>query len=740
MSSAAAGRRLEIPRRHVADIELPREVEGLYELAYNLWWTWHPGARDLFSKIDGQAWAHYRNPVELLINVDRLHWETLLESESFLDAYHDVERAFDRYMRSERSPHSSPPTEVDVGTIAYFTMEFGLHQCLAIYSGGLGVLSGDHVKSASDLGLPLVGVGLLYRSGYFRQTVDADGRQQHIYPEQDFTRLPIRPAATATGGDVRVEVPIAEAGSERAVAVKVWVVQVGRVPVLLLDSDLPANDPADRPITNTLYVQGRATRLAQEVVLGIGGVRALAALEIEPDVWHVNEGHSALLQLERLRRLGVSGSPESLSLDEGIERLRRDTVFTTHTPVPAGNEQFDAELAHEHLAPWGDRLGCGWEPIRRLARSAPHGTRDSFNLTALALRTCRFANGVSAIHAETSRRMWSHLFEHGGDGSGADEVSAGGPAEARIDHITNGVHLPTWIGREMRSLLARRLGEDWQARVRPWGETDAGRELSELDDLELWEAHLAQKRRLGRFLRSRLRDQFARHGRSPAELREVETFFSTEALTIGFARRFATYKRASLVFHDAHALRHLVESESRPLQIVFAGKAHPADRPGQELIRHIFQLGLSGPFRARVFFLENYDMRIARMLVQGVDLWLNTPRRPQEASGTSGQKAAINGVLNCSILDGWWPEAYDGSNGWAIETTDEEDPQRQDTRDAQELYRLLEDEVLPTYFERDGEGLPRRWIEMMRRSIVTVTPRFSTDRMVREYVEKAYGG
>jgi glycogen phosphorylase len=706
-----------IPVQHITDLELPHELRGLYDLAYNLWWTWNPRARELFSAIDARAWSLYHTPLQVLINVERRQWEHLLENETFMEAYASVTQELTAYMAAPEGTwfdHRFPGYAG--GPVAYFSMEFGVHQSLALYSGGLGILSGDHLKSASDLGVPLVAVGLLYRSGYFRQTIDADGHQQHTYPQYDFTRLPMRPVAGHTGRDLLVGVPL----PGREVRAKVWVAQVGRISLLLLDTDIPANDPADRPITGTLYVQGRAMRLAQEVVLGIGGGRALAACGIEPAVWHLNEGHSALLQLERL---SAEVEANSASLTEAIERIRQTTVFTTHTPVPAGNEQFDRELARHYLNVWPSRLRVTWNDLCDLAKTDPNDG-GNFNLTALALRTSRFANGVSRIHAGVSRRMWQGLF------------AVEDPEQVPIAQITNGVHLPTWLGRDMRDLLRRRLGLSWQAQLHY---PDIEEKIEALLDEELWQAHMAQKLRLGRFVRSRLRDQLARHGRSPEELRRVEEMFRPDALTIGFARRFATYKRARLIFSDPHELRRLVSSATRPVQILFAGKAHPADRPGQELIQHIFQLSQTPPFQGRVFFLEDYNMRVARMLVQGVDVLLNTPLRPLEASGTSGQKAAINGALNCSVLDGWWPEAFDATNGWAIGNHHDadDDDGHQDLADAQALYAVLEEEVLPTFFDRQGE-LPVDWIRRMKRSIATVAPNFSADRMVRDYVTRSY--
>ncbi len=704
----------QIPTHHVTEIEMPREFEQLYSLAYNLWWVWTPEARELFSAIDSAKWGLYRNPVQLLINVDPKRWYPLLENEAFLSKYHKVMRAFDDYMQPENGTwfqNNHPEAASD--TIAYFSMEYGLHQSLALYSGGLGVLSGDHCKAASDLGLPLVAIGLLYRQGYFQQTIDADGLQQHTYPEYDFTRLPLRPIASATGREVTIPVPL----PGRDVKAKLWLAQVGRVPLILLDTDIPENDPADRPIANQLYVSGREMRLLQEIMLGIGGVKALRAVGIEPSVWHLNEGHSVFLQLERLREYQANG----LDLGQARQRIRSNAVFTTHTPVPAGNEQFDFGLIDKYFRSWCDTTGTPLDELLDLGR-AHHGD-DSFNLTALAIRTTRWANGVSKLNAEVAGRMWRHLFPEGS-------------AEPPIHAITNGVHARTWLGQETQTLLRSRLDPHWEAMLLS---DDGWDRITQIPDHELWASHQAQKDRLGRFTSSRLQEQYARHGASPDELRAVPALFDPRALTIGFARRFATYKRAKLVFSDEHRLRALLTDEERPVQMIFAGKAHPADRPGQELIQHIFELSRNAGFSGKVFFLENYDMRMGRMLVQGVDVWLNTPRRPLEASGTSGQKVAMNGGLNFSIADGWWPEGWNGDNGWVIGSSQAElDDDHQDAADAGSLYEILETLIVPTYYERDDTGLPRRWIRMMKASIASLTSSFSASRMVRDYAENAY--
>ncbi len=702
---------LKIPTLNVAEIDLPREFEGLYDLAYNLWWSWTPAARDLFATIDPIHWGLYRNPVQSLINVDPKRWHPLLQSEAFRRQYDEVMGEFNAYLERQDTWYQQQDWQLD-GSIGYFSMEYGLHQSLAIYSGGLGVLSGDHTKAASNLGLPFVGLGLLYRHGYFQQSLDAEGQQQHAYPEYDFARLPIRPVANRMGGELKITIPL----PERDVTAKLWLVQVGRVPLLLLDTDVDDNDPADRPITNQLYVSGREMRLVQEILLGMGGVRALQALDIEPGVWHLNEGHSVFLQMERWRQ----GKGDK-SIDQALATLRRTSVFTTHTPVPAGNEQFDAALVAKYFRQWCEDVGISVDDFLALGRAHEHET--SFNLTALAIRSSRWVNGVSQLNAEVSSRMWRHLF----------------PPEAGdqpIAAITNGVHARTFIGPELQSLLRRRLHPRWEDELL---KPESWQAVSEIPDAELWKTHRQQKERLGRFTRSRLREQYALDGASPDDLRAVEDIFDHDALTIGFARRFATYKRANLVFSDLHRLQRILCDTERPVQMIFAGKAHPADRPGQHLIQHIFELSRSHTFRGKVFFLENYDLRMGRMLVQGVDVWLNTPRRPMEASGTSGQKVGMNGGLNFSIADGWWPEGWNGDNGWVIgDDREYADEAVQDKDDAGSLYDLLESSIVPVFFDRDGDGLPRRWLAMMKNAMATLTSQFSASRMVRDYTERAY--
>lgn len=699
---------MHIKTLRVADIELPPSLDPLRELAYDLWWCWSPLAPRLFRWIDPDHWKRYHNPVQLLINVEPRQWARLWSDPDFV-------RTYDSVLKSWKEYHAAPQwfdayKEKLTGPVAYFSMEFGIHESLGVYSGGLGVLAGDHCKAASDLGVPLVGVGLLYQSGYFRQTVDADGFQQHFYPQYDFARLPVQPVEAPAGGVLTVPIDL----PGRTVQAAVWKAQVGRVPVLMLDTDVPFNDPADRLITSQLYVRGREMRLSQEIVLGFGGVRALRALGIRPAVWHMNEGHVAFLGLERAREKVGRGD----GLSEALQSVARNTVFTTHTPVPAGNEVFDRDLVKKYLEPWVRDVGCDPNTILDLGAEAPGG---DLNLTVLGIRLSKCVNGVSRLHGDVSSNMWRHLFPRN--------------PPRPVGSVTNGVHTQSWIGPEMGSLYTQTLGADWDRHLM---HQDFWDRVRQIPDEALWGAHRAQKERLIRFLRQRVRNQSARHGVAPDDLRLVEGLLDPQALTIGFARRFATYKRAVLVLSDLPRLAQILMSADRPVQIIFAGKAHPADRAGQDMIRRLFLL-TQGEFRGRVVFLEDYDIEMGRMLVHGCDVWLNTPRRPQEASGTSGMKSPVNGGINVSILDGWWCEGYSGDNGWPIGSAEAgADPEAQDREDAASLYKILEEEVVPMYFERDKSGLPRRWIERMKESIATVVPQFSAHRMVRDYVLEAY--
>ncbi len=708
---------VQVPTLPGASFRLPPQLEGLRRLAYNLWWSWHPRARIFFSRIDQGAWDRHRNPIGLLSGP--IAWSDLIDNSQFLAEYQSILAQFDRYMSNGRDHWFTRRHGKDLpGPIAYFCAEYGFHESLGIYSGGLGVLAGDHAKSASDMALPFVGVGLMYGKGYFRQTIDADGHQEHAYPDFDLARLPILRVQSPDGDPLTVKVEL----PDREVWCAAWCAQVGRVPVLLLDTDLPENDPADRPITDILYVRGREMRLHQELVLGVGGVRVLRALKLAPAAWHLNEGHSAFLLVERAREHVAAG----VSLDEALAAVKRDSVFTIHTPVSAGNERFDTELVRRLAGPLfeGDgRPGTGGVPLARVLElgRGVDGDPTQFDMTAFSLRLTNGANGVSQLHAQTANATWQ------------------GVIDKPILGIGNGIHTPTWVGPPVADLYGRFLDADLDHLDAPAPTGKFWERIGRIPDADLWEAHQRQKLELATFARSRLRAQFARHGEAPAVLHELDTALDPNVLTIGFARRFATYKRASLLFRDTDRLARLIWSAERPVQFVFAGKAHPADRPGQGVIQEIFTRSRGPQLRGRVYILEDYGMRIARYLVQGVDVWLNNPRRPLEASGTSGMKAAANGGVNMSVLDGWWDEGWNGENGWAIGGREPlADEGAQDYADAEDLYRLLEEEVVPRYYERDADGLPQAWLKLMRASISSTIWGFSTTRMLHEYVERLY--
>jgi starch phosphorylase len=695
-----------VPVLPIVPFEVPAGFERLVEMAYDLWWSWSPEGRDLWASLDPVEWERTHNPVHLLASIEPTRWEQIRNSEVVLDRYHAALDAYDWYHNREtwfdRAPNKPS------GPIAYLCTEYGVHDTLPIYSGGLGILAGDHAKSASDMGIPLVAVGLLYRRGYFRQEIDLDGEQQHFYPVLDPRQLPLLPVASPTGGQLRVGIEF----PGRTVHATVWRLQVGRVPVLLLDTDIPENHPADRPITHQLYVAGREMRFCQELVLGVGAVRALAALGIEPAVWHVNEGHAAMSVLERAARLVEAGE----TLENARERIRNQTVFTLHTPVPAGNEVFERGLAAKYLGPWAARMKADLEELLGLASD---GAGDRFDLGALAIRFARVTNGVSRRHGEVVTADWQHLI--------------GGPAQA----VTNGIHTPTWVGREAGALLVRKVGRSWPTRLLE--NPDLVEEARSLPDSQIWSMHRRRKELFLTYARERIRTQLARLGAAPDELRAVDQLLPADRLTLGFARRFATYKRATLMFSDTARLESILTDPQRPVQIVIAGKAHPADRHGQEFVRRIAELAASPSLRGYVVMLEDYDARMARYMTQGVDVWVNNPRPPLEASGTSGMKAAINGTLNLSVLDGWWVEGFNGKNGWVFGSAEPNgDWEQADAADAAAFYDVLEREVVPLYYDRDPDGVPVGWTERMKESIVSTLVRFSAHRMLKDYWEMAY--
>jgi starch phosphorylase len=596
-------------------------------------------------------------------------------------------------------------------------MEFGLHECLPIYSGGLGVLAGDHLKSASDLGVPLVAIGLLYRQGYFRQRLTNDGWQLEEYPTLDFYEMPITRVSAQNGDELNVEVRI----GPRNVRLAVWLIQVGRVPLYMLDADLPENDPADREVTARLYQGGEEDRIRQEIALGIGGVRVLKALNIHPDVCHMNEGHSAFLSLERLRQCMEE---EGLDLRAAREATVPGHVFTTHTPVPAGIDRFSDDLVKRYLTEPGHLVGLSVDAIRSLGTTRSHDAAENFNMAVFGLRLAGDANGVSKLHGEVSRTMWQHVWP----GAPLDEVP--------IKSVTNGIHITTWLSSEMAVLFERYLGPSWADNPVDYAVWDR---VMEIPDMELWRTKVRRRERLISFARRRLREQLRHRGAPVSELKAADEILDPEALTIGFARRFAPYKRAALILRDTKRLLSILSHPDRPVQILFAGKAHPRDELGKELIKQILTAARNPEFRRRLVFIEDYDINVARQLVQGCDVWLNNPFRPREASGTSGMKVVPNGGINLSALDGWWPEAYDGENGWAIgDGRVYQDPGYQDYLESEAIYDLLEKEIVPLFYERSADGVPQRWAARMKNSMRTICPVFNTNRMVEEYTERHY--
>ena len=696
--------------------KIPENISRLPELAYNLWWSWTPQARDLFRRLDYPLWrSTQHNPVQMLQEISPAKLEEAAHDSTFVRHYNKVMIQFDREMKNGRSWfHANYPQYVDK-TIAYFSFEFGLHSSLPIYSGGLGILSGDHAKEASDLGLPFVGVGFMYPQGYFRQRVPSHGWQEAVYQQLDMSQAPVRPVYDSDGNEIRVSVNL----GGRQIYARVWHVQVGRNPLYLMDTDVDENEPWDRELSARLYSGDSEMRIRQEIMLGIGGVRMLRTLGIQPSVWHMNEGHSAFLTLECIREKVTEG----MSFEQACEAVRAQSVFTTHTPVPAGHDAFGFHLIDQYFHGFWHELGINREHFLSLGGHQEEWGM-AFNMTVLALRLCGQANGVSQLHGAVSRRMWQEVWSS----EAADEVP--------ITSITNGIHIPTWIAGELHYIFDKYLGPDWRERsdaLAVW------QRIAEVPDAELWPVHMALKRKLMGFLQDRVRRNWIDGRNDPTQVLTSGTLLDPEALTIGFARRFATYKRATLLFRDLERLRRILLDTHRPVQIIFAGKAHPADEPGKALIQHVYNLAKHNQLGGRVAFVEDYDMHMARYLTQGVDVWLNTPRRPREASGTSGMKAALNGIPNLSVLDGWWVEGYNGANGWAIGDEREFDSQEaQDEYDANSLYRLLEDEIVPLFYSRDRDNMPRGWMEIMRESIRSNAPRFSTHRMVKEYTTEMY--
>lgn len=694
----------------------------LYEkcmaLASNLWWSWHSEVITLFRDLDPIRWRQLdHNPIALLSEFTPERLEMRASELVLHSRINHSYRRLKEYLAETPLWSRTHAGVLGSKPVAYFSLEFGVHESIPIYSGGLGVLSGDHIKSASELGVPLVAIGLFYDQGYFKQHLDLDGWQREEYLDTKVENLPMEPAVGPDGKAITVEI---QTRTGRLLA-KVWLMRVGRVDLYLLDCDVEGNSPEDRELTSRLYGGDHRTRIRQELVAGVGGIRALRALGITPGVYHLNEGHSAFATIEAIReRMKHDG----MSFDDALRDVAQHTVFTTHTPVPAGHDRFDGGLIEEHLGPLREEIGISFDQLMGLGRVEPKNPHETFCMTVLGLKLSRRANAVSSLHGHISRRMWAHLWPWRVE------------EEIPIGHITNGVHTPSWLAQQMQILYDRHFPAGWYHRLH---EYEVWQYIHDIDPGELWETHHALKNQLLAFVRRRVSRQCRRRGENDDAVEAARNIFDPNILTIGFARRFATYKRADLLLADLNRLDAMVNHPEHPVQFIFAGKAHPADEPGKRLIQKIANLRFDPRFAHRIAFIEDYDINVCRHMIQGVDVWLNNPRRPLEASGTSGEKAVLNGALNLSILDGWWAEAYDGSNGFAIgKGTSHVNDQITDRRDGESLFEVIEKQVVPLYYDRDIDGLPRNWIKRMMNSISTLAWRFSAQRMVADYVRHTY--
>ncbi len=695
---------------------LPEALEPLRELAFNLRWCWDRDTIDLFRRIDRELWEEVgHNPVRMLGCVSQEVFQELAEDEGFLGHLERARDTLTDYMRAPGWARKTPDIKAHP-SVAYFSAEFGITECLSLYSGGLGILAGDTLKSASDLGCPLVGVGILYRQGYFQQYLSPDGWQQEAYSDTDFYTSPLE-LVHQDGKPLFVETPLADSVAKA----QIWRAQVGRVPLFLLDANLPDNPEDVCAISARLYEGEREQRLRQEILLGIGGVRALAAMHLSPEIYHMNEGHSAFLTIERIRMLMKE---EGLTFEEARLATCSGNVFTTHTPVPAASDHFDKAAVEKYFGEYVKDLGMKTEEFMALGRQNPKDSSEPLCTTILAFRLAQNTFGVSKLHGKVSRHIWQPVWPNVPE------------EDVPVDSVTNGVHTHSWVSKEMADLFDRYIGPQW--RTQPSEPKDWQR-MESIPDEELWQVHERRRHRLVAFARNRLREQLVRRGAPAAEVNAAEKALDPNALTIAFARRFTTYKRPTLIFRDVERIRSILGNAARPVQIILTGKAHPADKAGKELIKEIIRLSREEALRRRLVFLENHDMTLTRYLVQGADVWLNNPRRPQEASGTSGMKAAANGVLNLSILDGWWCEAYEAEVGWAIGRGEEyEDTGYQDAVESEAAYDLLEKEIIPLFYDRDPNALPRGWIAMMKKMVQKLCPTFNTNRMLREYVERFY--
>jgi starch phosphorylase len=702
--------------RYSALPPLPEKLGRLDELAIDLWWSWHSEARAIFRRLDYTVWrATAHNPVRMLWVISRDKLEAAARDPEVVRLYERAIEGLDAARAARNTWWSNGFGHLGGQSVAYFSAEFALHQSLPIYAGGLGVLAGDHCKEASDLGVPLIGVGFMYPQGYFHQQVSAEGWQEESYERLSWADAPIEPALTPDGKPCVTAVPL----GDRSVLVAVWRVRLGRVKLYLLDTSLEENAPWDRELSARLYGGDRETRIQQEIILGIGGVRALKALGSDPSVFHLNEGHAAFVVLQRIRDLIELGS----NFDDALDEIRHSTVFTTHTPVAAGHDAFPFHLVEKHLAgAWGT-LGANRDRFLTLG-SYDNGSGPQFNMTALALRSAANVNGVSRLHGAVTRTMFAPMWPDLPDD------------QRPVTSVTNGVHVPTWLASELADLFARHLGENWLERHDDPALWDG---VLRIPDEELWVVRQALRRYLFAFVRERARQRWTVERVGTPRVVAAGTLLGPDTLTIGFARRFTGYKRPELVFHDPERLARILNAVEKPVQIVFAGKSHPADDVGKHHLQRVYRRALDPVFGGRVAFVDDYDLHVAHFLVQGCDVWLNNPRKPMEASGTSGMKAALNGVPHMSIGDGWWAEGFNGTNGWLIEGSAAHDsPEAVDAADASALYRLLEEEIVPAFYDRDASGIPHRWLAVVKEAIRSVAPRFSARRMVKEYVERMY--
>ena len=698
--------------------QLPKRIGRITEIANNLWWSWNTEFLRLFKKIDPDLWERCnKNPVKFLKAVDQSKIEDAAKDLQFVRDYDKIVEDFDGYMTSKNTWFAQKYSDNRNDLIAYFSAEYGLDQTIAIYSGGLGILSGDHLKSASDLGIPLVAVGLLYKNGYFNQVIDRYGMQRPEYRDLNLYDLPINPVKDIDGNDLMLYIKF----PKRRIYLKVWEINVGRVKLYLMDSDIDVNNEEDRDTTARLYGGDQEMRIRQEIILGMGGVSLLRRLGLRPTVYHMNEGHSAFLNLELIKN---TIKEQQVSFEVARDIASSKTVFTTHTPVPAGNDIFPISLVEKYFKDFWPRLGLTREEFLKLGMKPTEGLESGFNMGILALKIAGKKNGVSKLHGEVSRELFSDVWPH---------IA---PSESPITYVTNGIHTCTWLAPKLKDLYNKYLIPYWQDNIH---EDEVWERIKTIPDEKLWKIHIERKVKMLALVKENVTRRLRREGVSYEEINEIVSKLNPEALTIGFARRFATYKRATLIFKDLERITQILNDENRPVQLIFAGKAHPADKEGQDLIKYIHEISMKPQFKGKIFLLENYNIEISRYMVSGVDVWLNNPRRPMEASGTSGQKASVNGVINFSVLDGWWAEGYNQKNGWTIGTNAEYPSyEEQDKADSESMYYTLENKIIPTYYDKDRNGISKTWMELMKNSIMSTGGKYSTARMLVDYTNQLY--